>query len=104
MGWTSTSNPGQFAAVDEILSGRENLVLIARLRHFDSPGLISDDLLRRFALSDAGGRRVGTYSGGRERQTGLCAKRREDRGRATNALVLTDRDGAVDSARNASCR
>ena len=36
---------GQFAAVDEILSGRENLVLVAKLRHLDDPGRIADELL-----------------------------------------------------------
>ena len=40
---------GQFAAVDEVLSGRENLVLVARLRHLKQPGAIADDLLERFA-------------------------------------------------------
>ncbi len=39
----SISLTGQFAAVDEILSGRENLVLIARLRHLEHPGTIADD-------------------------------------------------------------
>ena len=55
---------GQFAAVDEILTGRENLVLVAKLRHLPDAGRIADDLLRRFRLTDAGGRRVGTCSGG----------------------------------------
>ncbi len=45
---------GQFAAVDEILTGRENLVLVARLRHVKDAGRIADDLLSRFALTDAG--------------------------------------------------
>ena len=36
----SISLTGQFAAVDEILSGRENLVLVARLRHLEDPGTI----------------------------------------------------------------
>ena len=49
----SISLTGQFAAVDEILSGRENLVLMARLRHLQDPGSVADDLLRRFALTDA---------------------------------------------------
>ena len=52
----SISLTGQFAAVDEILSGRENLVLVARLRHLPNPGQIADDLLARFALTEAGGR------------------------------------------------
>ena len=41
----SISLTGQFAAVDEILTGRENLVLIARLRHLKDPGKIADDLI-----------------------------------------------------------
>src|SRR6185295_5345897 len=47
----SISLTGQFAAVDEILSGRENLVLVARLRHVKDPGAVADDLLRRFSLT-----------------------------------------------------
>ena len=53
---------GQFAAVDEILSGRENLTLVARLRHLKDPGTIADDLLARFSLTDAAARRVSTLS------------------------------------------
>lgn len=53
----SISLTGQFAAVDEVLTGRENVVLIAKLRHLDHPGRIAEDLLARFSLSDAGGRR-----------------------------------------------
>ncbi len=64
----SISLTGQFAAVDEILSGRENLVLVAKLRHLDDPGRIADDLLARFSLTDAGGRKVSTYSGGMRRR------------------------------------
>src|ERR1700684_1291469 len=52
----SISLTGQFAAVDEILSGRETLVLVARLRHLKNPGTIADELLRRFSLTEAGGR------------------------------------------------
>ncbi|WP_024286084.1 ABC transporter ATP-binding protein [Cellulomonas sp. KRMCY2] len=68
----SISLTGQFAAVDEILSGRENLVLVARLRHLSDPGAIADDLLDRFALTDAGGRRVATYSGGMRRRLDIA--------------------------------
>ena len=64
----SISLTGQFAAVDEILSGRENLVLVARLRHLKDPGKIADDLLERFALTDAAARKVSTYSGGMRRR------------------------------------
>ena len=64
----SISLTGQFAAVDEILSGRENLVLVARLRHLKDPGTIADDLLDRFSLTDAAARKVSTYSGGMRRR------------------------------------
>lgn len=68
----SFSLTGQFAAVDEILSGRENLVLIAKLRHLAGPGAIADDLLDRFALTDAGNRRVSEYSGGMRRRLDIA--------------------------------
>ncbi|WP_113705090.1 ABC transporter ATP-binding protein [Nonomuraea lactucae] len=68
----SISLTGQFAAVDEILSGRENLVLVARLRHLKNPGKIADDLLARFSLADAGGRKVSTYSGGMRRRLDIA--------------------------------
>ncbi|MGP2440948.1 ABC transporter ATP-binding protein [Streptomyces sp. JW3] len=68
----SISLTGQFAAVDEILSGRENLVLVARLRHVKCPGTVADDLLRRFALSESGARRVSTYSGGMRRRLDIA--------------------------------
>ncbi|WP_250007632.1 ABC transporter ATP-binding protein [Actinoplanes sp. M2I2] len=68
----SVSLTGQFAAVDEILTGRENLVLVARLRHLSNVGTIADDLLRRFALTEAGRRRVGTYSGGMRRRLDIA--------------------------------
>jgi ABC-2 type transport system ATP-binding protein len=63
---------GQFAAVDEVLTGRENLVLVARLRHLKSPRAIADDLLIRFSLTDAGDRRAGTYSGGMRRRLDIA--------------------------------
>lgn len=68
----SISLTGQFAAVDEILSGRENLVLIAKLRHLEDPGRVADDLLARFNLTDAGSRRVSTYSGGMRRRLDIA--------------------------------
>ncbi|HOW01586.1 MAG TPA: ATP-binding cassette domain-containing protein [Rhodoglobus sp.] len=68
----SISLTGQFAAVDEILTGRENLALIARLRHQRDPGTIADDLLERFSLTDAGKRRVATYSGGMRRRLDIA--------------------------------
>ncbi len=63
---------GQFAAVDDRLTGRENLVLIARLRHQPQPGRIADDLLERFALTEAGTRNVATYSGGMRRRLDIA--------------------------------
>ncbi len=68
----SISLTGQFAAVDEILSGRENLVLVARLRHLPDPGAIADDLLERFSLTEAAGRPVSTYSGGMRRRLDIA--------------------------------
>jgi ABC-2 type transport system ATP-binding protein len=68
----SISLTGQFAAVDEILSGRENLVLVARLRHLKDPGKIADGLLKRFSLSDAAARKVSTYSGGMRRRLDIA--------------------------------
>ena len=68
----SISLTGQFAAVDEILTGRENLVLVARLRRIHDPRTIADDLLARFSLTDAGSRRAGTYSGGMRRRLDIA--------------------------------
>ena len=68
----SISLTGQFAAVDEVLTGRENLVLVARLRHLKNPGAIADDLLARFSLTEAGRRRAGTYSGGMRRRLDIA--------------------------------
>jgi ABC-2 type transport system ATP-binding protein len=68
----SISLTGQFAAVDEILSGRENLVLIAKLRHLKDPGAIADGLLTRFSLTEAGARRAATYSGGMRRRLDIA--------------------------------
>ncbi|KAM9866080.1 Daunorubicin/doxorubicin resistance ATP-binding protein DrrA [Leucobacter aridicollis] len=63
---------GQFAAVDEILTGRENLALVARLRHLDHPAEIADAMLDRFSLTEAGDRRAGTYSGGMRRRLDIA--------------------------------
>jgi ABC-2 type transport system ATP-binding protein len=64
----SISLTGQFAAVDEILTGRENLMLVARLRNVEDPDAVVDSLLERFELTDAATRRVSTYSGGMRRR------------------------------------
>jgi len=68
----SISLTGQFAAVDEILTGRENLIMIARLRHLAQPRQIAEGLLIRFGLSDAADRRVSTYSGGMRRRLDIA--------------------------------
>jgi ABC-2 type transport system ATP-binding protein len=68
----SISLTGQFAAVDEILTGRENLILVAQLRHLRQPGTIADDLLERFGLTDAATRKVSTYSGGMRRRLDIA--------------------------------
>jgi ABC-2 type transport system ATP-binding protein len=68
----SISLTGQFAAVDEILTGRENLVLIAELRHLRGAGVIADELLVRFDLKDAAGRAVSTFSGGMRRRLDIA--------------------------------
>ncbi|AEY65562.1 ATP-binding cassette domain-containing protein [Clostridium sp. BNL1100] len=68
----SISLTGQFAAVDEILTGRENLILIAKLRHQKDPRLVADNLLKRFGLTEAADRRVSTYSGGMRRKLDIA--------------------------------
>lgn len=68
----SISLTGQFAAVDEILTGRENLILIARLRHLHGPQQIAEDLLHRFGLTEAANRKVSTYSGGMRRRLDIA--------------------------------
>lgn len=63
---------GQFAAIDEILTGRENLILVAKLRHLKDPGAIADELLGRFFLTEAGHRKASTYSGGMRRRLDIA--------------------------------
>jgi len=63
---------GQFAAVDGILTGRENLVLIAELRAVSNPTQVAEGLLRQFGLSDAGNKRADTYSGGMTRRLNIA--------------------------------
>ena len=68
----SISLTGQFAAVDEVLTGRENLELIAELRHLDSPRAIAERSLAQFELTDASGRKVAAYSGGMRRRLDIA--------------------------------
>jgi ABC-2 type transport system ATP-binding protein len=65
---------GQYAAVDEILTGQENLRMMARLRHLGRTAARTRaaELLERFALTEARDRRVATYSGGMRRRLDIA--------------------------------
>lgn len=65
---------GQYAAIDEMLTGRENLVLFGELNGLSraQARIRADELLEAFSLTDAGGRRVGTYSGGMRRRADIA--------------------------------
>lgn len=63
---------GQFAAVDEVLTGRENLVLIGELRHVANPAKTAELLLTQFDLTEAADRRTQTYSGGMRRRLDIA--------------------------------
>jgi daunorubicin resistance ABC transporter ATP-binding subunit len=66
---------GQFAAVDENLTGRENLRFVGKLAQLPSPAIMprADELLERFELTEAAGRTVKTYSGGMRRRLDVAA-------------------------------
>ncbi len=68
----SLSLTGQFAAVDEVRTGRENLILVGRLRRLTRPAAVADAMLERFSLTAAGRRRAGTYSGGMRRRLDIA--------------------------------
>jgi len=63
---------GQFTAVDDALTARENLVLVARLRHLAGPAAIAGELLARFALAEAADRKAATFSGGMRRRLDIA--------------------------------
>lgn len=63
---------GQFTAVDDILTGRENLILIAKLRHVKDAQNVADELLEKFGLTEAANRRAATYSGGMRRRLDIA--------------------------------
>ena len=63
---------GQFAAVDDVLSARENLELIGELRHVSDPRQTAATLLANFELTDAADRRVATFSGGMRRRLDIA--------------------------------
>jgi ABC-2 type transport system ATP-binding protein len=66
---------GQYAALDEYLTGRSNLLMIGQLSRLTSRAAArrADELLERFGLTDAAGRAVKTYSGGMRRRLDLAA-------------------------------
>jgi ABC-2 type transport system ATP-binding protein len=66
---------GQYAAVDENLTGRENLEMVGNLNHLSRPtvGGRAKELLEQFDLADAGDRTLKTYSGGMRRRLDLAA-------------------------------
>ncbi|MGP4040989.1 ATP-binding cassette domain-containing protein [Gracilibacillus sp. D59] len=63
---------GQYAAVDEGLTGKENLRMIGKLRHLANPNKMADELLGKVHLLDAANKRVMTYSGGMRRRLDLA--------------------------------
>jgi ABC-2 type transport system ATP-binding protein len=69
---TQISLTGQFAAVDDVLTARENLVLIGELRHVQDPAATASALLEKFGLHDAADRRSGTFSGGMRRRLDIA--------------------------------
>jgi daunorubicin resistance ABC transporter ATP-binding subunit len=66
---------GQYAALDEYLTGRANLIMIGQLSRLTAAGARqrADELLERFSLTEAAGRAVKTYSGGMRRRLDLAA-------------------------------
>ena len=66
---------GQYAAVDETLTGWDNLVMFGRLYHLGKSASIkrADELLERFSLTDSARRPIKTYSGGMRRRLDLAA-------------------------------
>uniref|UniRef100_UPI00404A95FB ATP-binding cassette domain-containing protein n=1 Tax=Candidatus Planktophila sp. TaxID=2175601 RepID=UPI00404A95FB len=66
---------GQYAAVDETLTGWDNLVMFGRLYHLGKKASIAraDELLERFSLTDSAKRPIKTYSGGMRRRLDLAA-------------------------------
>ena len=63
---------GQYAAVDDALTGRENLQIIGALRHLKDINRRADELLETFRLTEDANRRVATYSGGMRRRLDIA--------------------------------
>lgn len=68
----SISLTGQFTAIDEMLTGRENLIMMAKLRHLAQPKGIAQEMLEKFDLIEAADRKASTYSGGMKRRLDLA--------------------------------
>ncbi|WP_251553270.1 ABC transporter ATP-binding protein [Neobacillus muris] len=68
----SISLTGQFAALDGMQTGRENLIMIAKLRGVANPAQVADHLLEKFSLRDAANRRADQYSGGMKRRLDIA--------------------------------
>jgi ABC-2 type transport system ATP-binding protein len=68
----SISLTGQFAAVDDILTGRENLIMMGRLRHLSNPKREAESQLAAFGLEDAADKQLSEYSGGMRRRLDLA--------------------------------
>ena len=68
----SISLTGQFSSLDGMLTGRENLMMIARLRGVSNPAEVADNLLARFSLTEAANRRADNYSGGMKRRLDIA--------------------------------
>ena len=66
---------GQYAAIDDVLTGRQNLVMFGRLNHLGHSKAVrrADELLERFSLTEAAGQAVSKYSGGMRRRLDLAA-------------------------------
>jgi ABC-2 type transport system ATP-binding protein len=66
---------GQYAAIDEVLTGRQNLVLFGRLNHLGHAAAVrrADEVLERFSLTEAAGQAASKYSGGMRRRLDLAA-------------------------------
>ncbi|KUN00885.1 ABC transporter [Streptomyces yokosukanensis] len=91
---------GQYASVDGDLTGRENLRLFARLHRVRSPAARADDLLERFGLTEAAGRKAATYSGGMRRRLDLAASLV----RSPDVLFLDEPTTGLDPASRAGIR
>jgi len=68
----SISLTGQYATVDGLLTGRENLILIGRLKGIKNPAKTADELLEKFNLTEAGKKPADSYSGGMKRRLDIA--------------------------------